>query len=126
MLSFYEKDGFLYTHQLGHPDHVFQIVDFVPLGYTIWNIGKNMPDGYLPLCRLKAVQEFEGGCSIEPDTLKAIRVPEAQIILKGASCAGTLDEMEAFVKKHKKSKNQSYWVKCVEDALPYVRQLKWH
>ena len=27
---------------------VFEIVDTVPLGYSIWNIGHNMPDGYLP------------------------------------------------------------------------------
>ena len=125
MLSFCEKDGFLYTHQIGCPDHVFEIVDSVPRGYFIWNIGKNMPDGYLPLCRLKEVQEFEGGRSIEPETLKAIRIPEAQIILKGASCAATLDEMEAFVKKHKKSGKQTYWLDLVETALPYARQLKW-
>lgn len=33
---------------------VFEIVDTVPLGYSIWNIGHNMPDGYLPFCRLSA------------------------------------------------------------------------
>ena len=25
----------------------FELVDYVPLGYRIWNIGKNMIDGYL-------------------------------------------------------------------------------
>ena len=122
MLSFYEKDGFLYTHQTGHPDHVFEIVDEVPLGYLIWNIGKNMPDGYLPLCRIKDGREFD----IEPETLEAIRHPEAQTILAGAGCAGTLKEMEAFVKKYKNDKRESYWVKRIEEALPYARQLKWH
>lgn len=27
---------------------VFEIVDTVPLGYSIWNIGHNMPDGFCP------------------------------------------------------------------------------
>lgn len=27
----------------------FELVDRVPRGYLIWNIGKNMVDGYLPL-----------------------------------------------------------------------------
>ena len=30
----------------------FEVVDFVPAGYEIWNIGHNMIDGYLPLCRM--------------------------------------------------------------------------
>lgn len=38
--------------------HTFELVDHVPLGYSIWNIGKNMADGYLPLCRLAAVQPY--------------------------------------------------------------------
>ena len=62
-------------------EHVFEIVDKVPCGYMIWNIGTNMVDGYLPLCRLKAAQPFQGGREIEVDTLKAIKVDGAQIIL---------------------------------------------
>lgn len=125
MVSFYEKDGFLYTHQLGHPDHVFEIVDFVPLGYTIWNIGKNMPEGYLPLCRLKAIQEFDGGRSIEPETLKAIRIPEAQLILSAAHYGDTLDSMEKFVKRYENDGKMTWCVDRVKEALPYVRRLKW-
>lgn len=59
----------------------FEIVDFFPLGYSIWNIGKNMPDGYLPLCRLSQRQPFPGGRNIETDTLKAIKIDGAQTVL---------------------------------------------
>ena len=62
-------------------EHTFQLVDFVPFGYEIWNIGKNMPKGYLPLCRLSAYQPFPGGRNIEVDRLKAIKIKGAQLIL---------------------------------------------
>ena len=47
--------------------HTFEVVEEVPLGYEIWNIGKNMIDGYLPLCRLSSQQAFPGGRSIEAE-----------------------------------------------------------
>ena len=43
----------------------FEIVDKITLGYEVWNIGSNMAEGYLPLCRLKAVQPFPGGREID-------------------------------------------------------------
>ena len=46
----------------------FQIVDKVPLGYQIWNIGRNMPDGYLPFCRLAFRQPFDGARNVEIET----------------------------------------------------------
>ena len=61
---------------------IFELVGFVPRGYQIWNIGENMLDGYLPLCRLKARQPFDGAREIETDTLKAIKIDGAQTILK--------------------------------------------
>ena len=42
-------------------EYTFELVDFVPLGYEIWNIGRNMAPGYLPLCRISARQPFQGG-----------------------------------------------------------------
>ena len=67
-------------------EDVFELVNEVPLGYTVWNIGcksngGHMTDGYLPLCRMKRDQPFEGGRAIEPDTLKAIKIEGAQTIL---------------------------------------------
>lgn len=64
--------------------HTFELVDRVPLGYSIWNIGKNMADGYLPFCRLAAVQPFPGGRDIEVNTLKCHKCEGAQVILEAA------------------------------------------
>lgn len=82
-------------------EHTFEIVDSIPVGYQFWNIGRNMPDGWLPLCRLSAIQPFPGGRNIEVDTLKAIRLEGAQTVLNAASrCGGTIQELERFVYKH--------------------------
>lgn len=106
--------------------HVFELVDSVLPGYTIWNIGSNMIDGYLPLCRVKAEQLFPGGSEIEPDTLKAIKCDGAQIILAAVGYGPiTPEQMEKFIAKHSKTGRHSSAIKRMEEALPYMRQLKW-
>ena len=101
--------------------HEFELVDYVPHGYIVWNIGKNMIDGYLPLCRLAAVQPFPGGRSIETDTLKAIKTEGAQTILAGVGIGGdTIKEMERYIEKHP----NKWGVDRMKAALPYMRQIK--
>ena len=106
----------------------FEIVDFIPLGFSIWNIGKNMPDGYLPLCRLSQRQPFPGGRNIETDTLKAIKIEGAQTILAAVSRGcNTIEAMEAFVNEHADAApgTCSYTeVQLYKAALPIMRQLK--
>lgn len=121
------ENGYLFVSEPFYPDHKFEIVDFVPLGYEIWNIGHHMPDGWLPLCRLSQYQRFEGGMDIEVDTLKAIKCDGAQIILAAIGFApSTLDEMEAYVKKHEKNKYKKFELERMRKALPYMRKLKWN
>ena len=111
-------------------EHVFEIVDRVPYGYTIWNIGKNMVDGYLPLCRLKAVQPFQGGREIEVDTLKAIKVDGAQIILEAVGGGqNTPEQMEAYIKRYRNAKPGTWSYKQVRRmiaALPIMRKFAWN
>jgi hypothetical protein len=102
-------------------DWEFEIVDHVPPGYIIWNIGKNMIDGYLPLCRLAAVQPFPGGRSIETHTLKAIKTEHAQTILAAIGIGpGTVKEMEDYIKKHP----NKWGVDRMKAALPHMRDIK--
>ena len=49
----------------------FEVVNKIPAGYEIWNIGKNMVDGYIPLAEVD-------GYEVNPETLKAIRIEDAQ------------------------------------------------
>lgn len=110
--------------------HTFEIVDYIPVGYHIWNIGKNMIDGYLPLCRLASRQPFPEGRSIEIDTLKAIKTDGAQIIL--AAVGGgqyTIEDMERYIKRYQNAKRGSWsyaQVQRMKKALPYMKQIKWH
>jgi len=105
--------------------HEFELVDSVPLGYVIWNIGKNMIDGYLPLCRLSAYQGFVGGRSIETDTLKAIKTDGAQTILSAIGFGGdTVTEIQKYIAKHSGQKNNEWIIERMEKALPFMRGIK--
>lgn len=106
----------------------FEVVESVPLGYEIWNIGRNMVDGYLPLCRLSQHQPFSGARNIETDTLKAIKNEGAQLILDACSCQDTVEKMEVYVKRYCNAKPGTYAharVQRIKKALPYMRQIKW-
>lgn len=104
-------------------NHTFEVVESVPRGYSVWMIGKNMIDGYLPLCRLSPVQPFEGGRNVEIRTLKAIKTEGAQTIL--AACgygAETVKGMEKLL--NGKKKQEDYIVEKIEKALPFMREIK--
>lgn len=109
--------------------YTFELVDKVPVGYSIWNIlSKNMPDGYLPLCRLSSRQPFPGGRNIDTESLKAIKVEGAQIILDAVGGGEqTVKEMEAYIACHQNAKPDTWahaQVERMKKALPIMRQIK--
>lgn len=70
----FSQDGrYITERRWPSPEHTYEIVNAVPLGYTVWNIGHPVAGEYLPLCRLSQHQPFPGGQSIDVDSLKAIR-----------------------------------------------------
>ncbi len=107
----------------------FELVDYVPSGYEIWNIGKNMINGYLPLCRLSQSQPFEGGRNIEADTLKAIKIEGAQTVLAAVGYGlATVEEMERYINSHSNAKKGSLAyerAQRMKAALPIMKQIKW-
>lgn len=108
-----------------HENNTYEIVNSVPSGYEIWNIGKYAPDGYLPLCMRIAPDSY----SINPDTLKAIKVDGAQTILE-AVCGGqnTIKEMERYIRHYQNAKPGTYsyrQLQRIEKALPIMRTIKW-
>ena len=114
-------------------EDVFELVNEVPLGYTVWNIGcksngGHMTDGYLPLCRLKREQPFEGGRAIEPDTLKAIKIEGADKVMKAFSLGfNTQEKMVFYAKRFRNVKKPEIMrrVAICEAAIAVMRQLKW-
>lgn len=105
-------------------NHEFELVDSIPYGgYRIWNIGKNMVDGYLPLVQTGGYD----GCQVNIRTMKAIKVDGAQTILAAIGRGqGTIQEMETYIKRYKNSKVESTkcHVKKLEGALEVMRSIK--
>lgn len=97
----------------------YEVVDVVPKGYSVWNIGHHMVDGYVPLCEV-----YEGTYNIIPTTLKTIKLNEARKLLEYASYSGctTLKECERYLKrKHKDAYRERY----ATLLLPLLKKLKW-
>lgn len=104
-----------------YPRYHFEVVDIIPLGYVIWNIGDHMVPGYLPLCRLAMRQPFPGGRNIETDTLKAIRCNNAQVVMKAVGHGpDTLEAMEAALKKPIKRESDR---QDIEKAVEILRTI---
>lgn len=108
--------------------HRFEVVDCIPKGYEIWNIGKNMIPGYVPFCRLAAVQPFPGGRNIEVETLKAMRT-DGYLEIMDAAMYGfeTLESMERYLEKQpnpKKNTRPYFKVQRIKAALPWMKELE--
>lgn len=88
--------------------HVFEIVEKIPAGFFVWNIGENMgTHEYIPLCE-DLHPENKDDYSINPETLKAVKVSpdEWEKLNKAASVGvGNLKAAE----KALKNKRRGYW-----------------
>jgi len=104
--------------------YTFEIVEKIPSGYQIWNIGRNMIDGYLPLAMCGGYD----GCQVDTRTLKAIKVAGAQTILDAVGGGqGTVEEMETYVKRYKNAKPGTWsykQVKRMKEALKVMSFVK--
>lgn len=107
-------------------EHMFELVDSVPAGFEIWNIGRNMIDGYLPLCETGN----HGPYSVNPDTLKAIKIEGAQTILAAIGGGqGTIESMERYIKRYANAKPGTWsYTQCdrMRKALPIMRKINWN
>jgi len=105
-----------------HEGHTFEVVEEVPLGYSIWNIGERAPKGYLPLC-----QTLDGAWKINAETLKAIKTDDAQAILK-ISIRGynTLPSLEKYL-SHCENRRETVAkvdIELCRKALTALRSIK--
>ena len=87
--------------------HTFEIVNKIPLGFFVWNIGENMghPE-YIPLCE-DLHPEDRNNYDINTCTLKAIKLPSEEVqLLRAAAHWGVKNKAEA--EKALKSKRKGY------------------
>lgn len=105
------------TNEWGRTD-IFEIVDAVPAGFQVWNIGEHAPKGYVPLCEPMPDDRW----SVNADTLKAIKHDHAREILRAAGAGGV-----TLKKCRKRARSSNEWVRrrCAE-ALPYMEQMTWN
>ena len=85
------ENGFLIQERIYGRIDKFEIVDSIPEGYIIWNIGENMVDGYLPL--VKPLEYY----NIDLHSMKAIKYDEAQTILNGLIGGDTLESLKQYI-----------------------------
>ena len=88
--------------------HKFRIVNKIPEGFYVWNIGENMgSDEWIPLAQDRKTGDKED-YHVNTETLKAIRLnPEEVQILRKAAGVG-VNNLKA-VEKALKSKRRGYW-----------------
>ena len=83
---------------------IFEIVEKIPAGFFVWNIGDNMGhDEYIPLCKDLHKEDFE----IDTTDLKAIKLPIEEVkALRQAARCGVVSK--ATAEKALKSKRKGY------------------
>lgn len=98
----------------------FEIIDYVPTGFVIWNIGKHMVDGYIPFVRVGGYD----GCQVVEGSKKAYKFDEAQDILAITTYGiQTSEETEKYIKKRLNKKGYEENIKKVEKAIPLFKEL---
>ena len=108
MAKFKIENGKIYSEKpMSEEIDVFEIVEKIPVGFFVWNIGENMgTHEYIPVCE-DLHPEDKDDYSINPATLKAVRVsPEEweKLNKAGAWGVGNLKQAE----KALKSKRRGY------------------
>ena len=104
----FEINGNTITSETIWNTHKFQIVEKIPEGFFVWNIGENMgSDEWIPLAQDLKPGDKEN-FDINPQTLKAIRLnPEDVQALRKAAHVG-VNNLKSAVKALK-SKRRGYW-----------------
>lgn len=102
------KDGKIYTKSdLCERIDIFEIVEKIPAGFFVWNIGDNMGhDEYIPLCKDLHPEDKEN-FEIDTTVLKAIKLPINEVkALRQAANWGV--NSKATAEKALKSKRKGY------------------
>lgn len=103
----FEIKGDTITSETLWKTDIYKIVNKIPSGFYVWNIGENMgSDEYIPLCQ-DLYPGIKDDYSINPDTLRAIKLPKEEVkLLREAAGWGVVNLKSA--EKVLKSKRHSY------------------
>ena len=86
----------------------YEVVEKIPSGFFVWNIGENMGDDeYIPICE-DLHPEDKDNYEINTSTLKAIKLSHEEVeALREAAHVGIVSKTTA--EKALKSKRRGYW-----------------
>ncbi len=108
----------------------YEITEYIPAHFFVWNIGKNMGnEEYIPICE----QLYPGlpksnpeSYAINPETVKAIKLAKKEsAILREAAGYGVTSkkEAESTLKRNAKSVMQKHKKALAEKALPIFERI---
>jgi len=98
----------------------FEIVDFIPYGYHIWNIGKNMKEDYLPLVQTGGYD----GCQVI-GIMKVLPLKNAQKILSVIGNGNdTPKKMKVYIEKYELKGTNQEKIGRIKEALEIMLKIK--
>ena len=103
------ESGRIYTKSdLNVRNDVFEVVEKIPAGFFVWNIGENMGSNeYIPLAQDLHPEDKEN-YEINTSTLKAIKLSREEVeTLREAASVGINSKKTA--ERALKSKRRGYW-----------------
>ena len=103
------ENGKIYSKsELCERGDIFEIVEKIPAGFFVWNIGDNIGlDEYIPICKDLYPGDKEN-FEIDTTSLKAIKLPIDEVkALREAAACGVNSKKTA--EKALRSKRKGYW-----------------
>lgn len=103
--------------------HTFEIVDRIPKGYNIWNIGA--VEEYLPLCEPEDQEGFS--YKVNVNTLKAIKCDKAQEIMwlavQGINTPEKVKERLLDPDNHRYFFDKNLVIRTMQEVLPIMEKI---
>ena len=105
--------------------HTYRVVDKMPSGYIVWNIGKNMGhDEYIPICTPLPTEDCP--YAINPYTVAAIKLPVDEVSsLRRAAQLGitSLREAERAIRSRRSGRRTTEKRKISEKVRPIFERI---
>ena len=127
MEKFKIENGKIYSEKpMSEEIDVFEIVEKIPVGFFVWNIGENMgTHEYIPVCE-DLHPEDKDDYSINPATLKAVKVSpeEWEKLDKAANWGvGNLKQAEKALKSKRRGYTSDRKRAAAELTIEIVRRI---
>lgn len=105
--------------------HTYRVVDKMPSGYVVWNIGENMGhDEYIPICTLRSTEDCP--YAINPYTVAAIKLPADEVsLLRRAAHHGitSLREAERTIRSRQTGRRTTEKREIAEKVRPIFERI---